>query len=161
MAVKKIFVAAAILLCVLIGANLPPAAAHERFALEVLYLVNAERAKAGVPPLKLSDDLQRAASIRAREIVRQFSHTRPNGQRFSSLIQDNGYYRCGENIAAGYASAEETVNQWMQSPGHRANILRPDYTELGVGYAYESGSSWHHYWVQIFRRPMPVAVYRR
>lgn len=171
---------AAILLCGLIiggGANaLTPSQAHcgtfklvfrsgnyeaDRFAVEVLNLVNAERAKVGVQPLRLAGDLQRAAAIRAREIITTFSHTRPNGERFSSLLPD-GRYRCGENIAAGCGSAKETVEQWMQSPGHRENILRPEYDELGVGYAYDGSTPWKHHWVQIFRRPLKSAIqYRR
>ena len=132
----------------------------ERFAVEVLNLVNAERAKVGVPPLRLAGDLQRAAAIRAREITTTFSHTRPNGERFSSLLPD-GRYRCGENIAAGYGSPEKTVAQWMQSQGHRENILRAEYNELGVGYAYDESTTWKHHWVQIFRRPLKYAVRHR
>ena len=72
----------------------------------------------------------------------------------------NGTYTVGENIAAGSATPETVVKQWMNSPGHRANILNSDYEELGVGYAYKSGSEYGHYWVQMFRRPMSKAIRR-
>ena len=125
----------------------------DSFAQEILTLVNAERARAGVAPLRLSRELMDACRIRAREITQSFSHTRPNGQRFSSIVQD-GYYTCGENISAGHPSAEETMRGWMNSPGHRANILNADYTELGVGYVFDKNSYYKHYWVQIFKRPI-------
>ena len=123
-------------------------------AQQVLALVNEERRKAGVAPLTLSAELQSAAAIRAEEITRRFSHTRPDGTKCSTVIP-NGKYTMGENIAAGNNTAAKVVQQWMNSPGHRANILRSDYTELGVGYAYKENSQYKHYWVQIFRRPMP------
>lgn len=124
-------------------------------AQEMLRLVNLERAKVGAKPLRLSHELMEACHIRAYEITQSFSHTRPNGKKFSSLIRD-GKYTAGENIAAGYSTVAETVEQWMNSPGHRANILRADYTELGVGHCYRDGSEHGHYWVQIFKRPYPV-----
>lgn len=124
--------------------------AQENFAVEVLNLVNAERAKVGAPPLKLAADLQQASAIRAREIIQTFSHTRPDGSSCFTVIQKRGR-TCGENIAAGHASAAETVEQWMNSDGHRENILNPAFRELGVGYAYEDYSTYHHYWVQLFR----------
>ena len=124
--------------------------AAESFAVEVLNLVNEERARVGVAPLRLANDLQEAAAIRAREIIEIFSHTRPDGSDCFTVMRNRGR-TWGENIAAGYPSASETVNQWMNSPGHRANILNPNFRELGVGYAYEDYSTYHHYWVQLFR----------
>ena len=126
------------------------ALAEENFAVEVLNLVNAERAKVGVAPLRLADDLQAASAIRAREIIEVFSHTRPDGSDCFTVMRNRGR-TCGENIAAGHASAQETVEQWMNSEGHRENILNPNFRELGVGYAYEDYSTYHHYWVQLFR----------
>lgn len=124
-----------------------------QFAEQVLRLVNHERQQRGLAPLRLSYELMDAAAIRANEITQVFSHTRPNGQPCSSLIED-GAYTVGENIAAGTSTPEAVVNQWMQSPGHRANILNGDYEELGVGYAYRPNSTYRWYWVQMFRRPM-------
>ncbi|MBQ6298364.1 MAG: CAP domain-containing protein [Selenomonadaceae bacterium] len=144
---KKFFLICATIF-VLLGMN--NAYAAENFTVEVLNLVNAERAKVGAAPLRLADDLQAAANIRAREIVQSFSHTRPDGSDCFTVMQYRGR-TCGENIAAGHASAYETVEQWMNSDGHRENILNPAFTELGVGYAYEDYSTYHHYWIQLFR----------
>ena len=126
------------------------ALAAENFAVEVLNLVNAERARVGAALLRLADDLQEESAIRAREIVQSFSHTRPNGSDCFTVMRNRGR-TWGENIAAGHASAQETVEQWMNSDGHRENILNPSFRELGVGYAYEDYSTYHHYWVQLFR----------
>ena len=144
---KKFFLSIAAIF-ILLGASNVYAA--ENFAVEVLNLVNAERAKVGVAPLSLADDLQAATAIRAREIVSEFSHTRPDGSDCFTVMKNRGR-TCGENIAAGHASAAETVAQWMNSQGHRENILNPKFRELGVGYAYEDYSTYHHYWVQLFR----------
>ena len=143
---KKFFLSVAAILILLTG----NAYAEENFAVEVLNLVNAERAKVGVAPLILAKDLQEAADIRAREIVEVFSHTRPDGSDCFTVMKNRGW-TCGENIAAGHASASETVEQWMNSEYHRENILNPAFHELGVGYAYEDYSTYHHYWVQLFR----------
>lgn len=124
-------------------------------ARQVLALVNEERRKVGVAPLTLSAELQSAAAIRAEEITQKFSHTRPDGTNFQTILPNSRYYIAGENIAAGNSTAAKVVQQWMNSPGHRANILRSDYTELGVGYVYKENSQYKHYWVQIFGRPMP------
>ena len=128
------------------------------FAERVLELVNQERSQRGIGPFRLSSDLMDGAAIRAEEITKVFSHTRPNGKPCHSLFKD-GMYMIGENIEAGSATPEAVVDQWMHSTGHRANILNADYKELGVGYAYKSGTQYMHYWVQIFRRPMPQPQY--
>jgi len=124
------------------------------FAERVLELVNQERNQRGIAPLRLASDLMDGAAIRVEEITKVFSHTRPNGTPCHSLFKD-GMYMIGENIAAGSATPEAVVDQWMHSMGHRANILNADYKELGVGYVYKSGTQYMHYWVQMFRRPMP------
>ncbi|MDY3298898.1 CAP domain-containing protein [Selenomonas sp.] len=120
------------------------------YAVSVLDLVNENRASYGLAPLTLASDLCDDADIRAEEIVSLFSHTRPDGSSCFTVI-DGSYRRVAENIAAGLATPEETVDQWMNSPGHRANILDPELRELGVGYCYEDGSAYGHYWVQLFR----------
>ena len=125
----------------------------QNYAQRVLDLVNIERRKAGVKPLALSDELMRASAVRSQEIIKVFSHTRPDGTPFTSIVSRHGR-RIGENIAGGYQTPEDVVDGWMHSEGHRKNILHPDFTELGVGYAYEEDSQYKHYWVQIFRRPM-------
>ena len=144
---KKFFLSVATIFILLGMSN---AYAAENFAVEVLNLVNAERAKVGAAPLTLADDLQEATAIRARELLQNFSHTRPDGSDCFSVMRNRGR-TCGENIAAGNATAAATVEQWMHSDGHRKNILNPAFRELGVGYAYEDYSTYRHYWVQLFR----------
>ena len=119
------------------------------FAQQVLEIVNVERAKHHLRPLRLADDLNRYADIRAKEIVRLFSHTRPNGESALNIIPRCRYK--GENIAAGTPSPQSVMEQWMNSPGHRANILSADFEELGVGYCFDDDGQYRHYWVQLFR----------
>lgn len=125
----------------------------QQHAEEVLRLVNIERAKVGVRPLRLSPELQRATEIRAQELVQLFDHQRPNGKKCFSVLRNTNAY-LGENIAAGRDTPAGVVDQWMNSPGHRGNILNGRYRELGVGYYYASGNDsqgYRHYWVQMFR----------
>lgn len=119
---------------------------------QVLYYVNIEREKAGAAPLKLSEYLCSIADTRAEEITGLFSHERPDGTYYYDLITDKNYQnKCtGENIAAGYSSAEDTVAQWMASKLHRENMLNPDYKYLGAAHAYAAKSEYKNYWVQIF-----------
>lgn len=120
------------------------------FATQVLNLVNAERAKVGVRPLRLNAELQNAATIRAEEIRRHFAHERPDGSSCFTLLRDQNRW-LGENIAAGSDTPEGVVDQWMHSPGHRANILNNKFSELGVGHYHADNTSYGHYWVQMFR----------
>ena len=122
----------------------------EILAQKVLELVNQERAKAGVHPLRLNQDLQDAAAIRAEEITRHFSHERPDGSSCFTLLR-NRNRTLGENIAAGNATPKEVVAQWMHSPALRANILNKSFKELGVGYCRKEGTEYTHYWIQMFR----------
>ena len=119
---------------------------------EVIRLVNVERAKEGLAPLSAYDSLTAAAQIRAGEIVTSFSHTRPDGSECFTVLDETGAkegtYAWGENIAAGYSTAAEAVEGWMNSSGHRANILNPDFTHIGVGYA--AGGAYRYSWVQMF-----------
>ncbi|MBQ9572941.1 MAG: hypothetical protein IJR22_06075 [Acidaminococcaceae bacterium] len=124
------------------------------FIERVVQLVNIERTSRGIPALRPAYDLFQAAAIRAQEISVVMSHTRPNGLPSQSMFH-NGEYTIGENIAGGYTTPEAAVQGWMESPGHRANILNRDNKELGVGYYYENNSTYKHHWVQMFRRPMP------
>ena len=112
----------------------------------VVELVNQERAKQGLSPLSTMTNLTAAANIRAPELVVLFDHNRPDGtQCFTALREANvtGYFTAGENIAAGYSTPEAVVNGWMNSSGHRANILNSSFTHIGVGY-------YNGYWVQMF-----------
>lgn len=124
----------------------------EQYAEEVLKLVNAEREKAGVPALTLDTQLCAAANQRAKELVENFAHERPDGSDASTVLTENGcqYTTMGENIAAGQATPEDVVASWMDSQGHRENILNPDFAKLGVGYYKDEAGNYVHYWVQLF-----------
>ncbi|MGN0291275.1 MAG: CAP domain-containing protein [Lachnospiraceae bacterium] len=127
----------------------------EKQKAEVLKIMNAERKKAGLSALKMDNaTLDAAADIRAKEIVKSFSHTRPNGESCFSIIKEGKYkveyYMAGENIAAGYANAEAVMDGWMNSPGHRANILNGEFDTVGIGYYYNESQPYRYYWVQLF-----------
>lgn len=119
---------------------------------QVVELVNTERAKAGLSALKLNRNAAGAAQVRAREISSVFSHTRPDGNGFQTALDDAGvsYRSYGENIAYGQKSPQAVMNQWMNSAGHRANILNPNFTEIGVGH-YKTAAG-VDYWTQLFVR---------
>ena len=126
-----------------------PVAGVSDYAQRILELVNIHRANAGLAPLTLNAELCSNANVRAVEIVNCFDHTRPDGNPFYTAITVS-YWCAGENIAAGFITPEEVVEGWMNSPGHRANILYPDYTQLGIGYYYDPGSYYTYHWVQLF-----------
>jgi len=116
---------------------------------DVLALVNQERESAGLKNLKLSDDLNRVAQLRAQEIVEKWSHTRPNGEEWKTAFKDSGVsasYR-GENLAMGQSSANVIVDGWMSSEGHRDNILNKKFSKMGVATVVIDGVT---YWVQVF-----------
>ncbi|MGI6182239.1 MAG: CAP domain-containing protein [Agathobaculum sp.] len=119
------------------------------FAAQVAALVNQERAKAGLPALRIDAGVQRAAQVRAGEAARSFSHTRPNGASCFTALSEAGvsYRGAGENIAYGQASPQEVMRAWMNSPGHRQNILHAGFTTIGVGYTVINGTP---YWAQMF-----------
>ena len=116
---------------------------------EILALVNKYRASNGLKAVSLDNALSTAADVRAKEIKTAFSHTRPDGRSCFTVLSDRGisYNGAGENIAYGQRSAEEVMNAWMNSEGHRANILNGSFTQLGVG-VYSSGGTL--YFVQLF-----------
>lgn len=118
-------------------------------ASEVVRLTNSARSQNGYAALVEDGALSEAAAVRAREIARSFSHTRPSGASFSSALSESGvsYLRAGENIASGQKSASEVVNAWMNSPGHRANILNSSYSRIGSASVNIDGTL---YWVQLF-----------
>ncbi len=122
---------------------------NKDFVSQVAQLVNAERAKAGLSPVTLDATLSKAAQVRAKETVSYFSHTRPNGNTFSSAITEQGisFRGAGENIAYGQKTPQEVMNGWMNSAGHRANILNANFTKIGVGYYQQNGVN---YWTQLF-----------
>lgn len=120
------------------------------FAAQVVDLVNAERVKAGLSELKMDADITAATNVRAKEIKQSFSHTRPNGSSFSTALTEQGisYRGSGENIAWGQKSPEQVMDGWMNSDGHRANILNKNFKNIGVGYYQDEKGV--NYWVQLF-----------
>jgi uncharacterized protein YkwD len=118
-------------------------------AQEVIRLVNIERAKVGKTPLQYNAKLQDAAMLRAKEISICYSHRRPDGRDSDTAITEAGV-GCpdGENIAKGFLTPEHVMAAWMNSPGHKAAILRSTSTHIGVGF-YKSDKG-VYYWVQDF-----------
>lgn len=119
---------------------------------QVLNLVNNERAKAGLQPLTMYDKLVNLAEMKAQDMAQKnyFSHTSPTYGTPFEMLQKYGvtYRAAGENIAAGQTTAEQVMNDWMNSSGHRANILNASFTEIGVG--YYAGGNYRTEWVQLF-----------
>ena len=131
--------------------NIPEDSQHA-FIQRVVDLVNKERAKEGLSPLTVNVNVQAAAQVRAKECEQYFSHTRPDGSSFATALWEQGvtYKNAGENIAWGQRSPEEVMTAWMNSSGHRKNILNPNFTTIGVGY-YENANG-TDYWCQLFTR---------
>ena len=125
------------------------------FEQEVLNLVNAQRAKAGLTPLAMGDaELQAAADERAKEVAKVASHTRPDGTNCFTVLKEYNVddTATGENAAWGEVSPEEVVNDWMNSEGHRVNIMDPTAKYMALGYDFDANSQWGHNWVQIFAK---------
>lgn len=120
------------------------------YAEQVVKLVNEERAKAGLHALQIDTEVAVAATVRAKEIQTSFSHTRPDGRKFSSVLTDANirFTGAGENIAWGQTSPEKVMEAWMNSEGHRANILNAKFTKIGVGHLQNASGT--NYWVQLF-----------
>lgn len=127
----------------------PESSALHAFEKRVGELVNAERAKAGLEPLVLDESLSVKAREKSRDMAKNnyFSHNSPTYGTPFEMMQSMGitYRSAGENIAMGQRSPEAVVEAWMNSPGHRANILSPSFTHLGVGYIADG-----NYWTQWF-----------
>ena len=128
------------------------AAAYEN---EVTRLVNVERAKAGLPALSINWQLARVARYKSQDMVNNnyFSHTSPTYGSPFDMMKSFGisFTAAGENIAMGQTSPQAVMTGWMNSSGHRANILNSRYTQIGAGYA--KNSSGRPYWTQEFTRP--------
>ena len=114
---------------------------------EVVRLVNIERKKAGLSPLKLDNELSKIARLKSEDMKKKgyFSHTSPTyGSPFDMLKQFNVSYKsAGENIAKGQKTAEAVVDAWMHSEGHKRNILSKSFTHIGVGFV-------SNHWTQLF-----------
>lgn len=130
--------------------NKPEADKELTFAEQVVELVNQERTKAGLNAVTLDQNIASAALVRAKEIETSFSHIRPNGSKFSTALTEQGvtFKGAGENIAWGQKSPEAVMQAWMNSEGHRANILNKNFTKIGVGY-YQNAAG-RNFWTQLF-----------
>lgn len=121
---------------------------------QVLELVNQERAKQGLKALTLSNELTNVATKKAQDMADNgyFDHTSPTyGSPFEMMNRFGIQYRsAGENIAAGQKTPQEVMNSWMNSSGHRANILNADFEQIGIGYV--TGGKYGTYWVQMFKK---------
>lgn len=121
----------------------------QRYEQEVIRLVNEIRAENGLPALTYNWELSRVARYKSQDMKdnRYFSHTSPvYGSPFEMMRSFGIAYRsAGENIARGYATPQAVVNGWMNSSGHRANILNASFTQIGVGYVAAG-----NYWTQMF-----------
>ncbi|TCS93146.1 CAP domain-containing protein [Hazenella coriacea] len=119
---------------------------------EVARLVNIEREKRGLKPLTMSSQISDIARKKSNDmkVNNYFDHQSPTyGSPFDMLKQFGVSYKsAGENIAAGQRTAQEVMNGWMNSEGHRANILNPSFTHIGVGSV--TGGNYGTYWTQLF-----------
>ena len=135
----------------------PTARARRSLIEDVVTLTNAARAREGLSPLQPNESLMQSAQEYAVVLAPGdcFAHDCPPTPSQKERIAQAGYggwKRIGENIAAGDRTAEFIVSGWMDSPGHRANILKPEFTEIGVGVANGDGK-YRVYWVQMFATP--------
>jgi uncharacterized protein YkwD len=130
----------------------PTTSYNREFADRVIELVNIERAKEGLKPLKKDDTLNGLSDIRAKETVTLFDHKRPNGTKWSTILKENNvsYTNAAENIASGYSTPEDVVNAWMNSEGHRASIMSKTYEKIGVSCYIDNNSKYKYYWDQLF-----------
>lgn len=135
--------------------NIPEASPLQAYETEVIRLTNAERTKRGLTALGTNWQLSRVARYKSQDMINKnyFSHTSPTYGSPFTMMQSFGlrFSAAGENIAYGQRTPQEVVTAWMNSPGHRANILSPAYTQIGVGAAKKSNGTL--YWTQEFIKP--------
>lgn len=135
--------------------NIPTTPEVTAYEKEVARLVNVERAKAGLPALTYNWELARVARYKSEDMRNKgyFSHTSPTYGSPFDMMKAFGirYTAAGENIAKGQMTPQQVMNGWMNSSGHKANILSRNYTQIGVGYAKDSAG--RGYWTQMFIRP--------
>lgn len=137
------------------AALLAPPATAATVQEDVIALTNAERAKAGCPALRQNPALSTAAQRHSEDMAAHnfMSHTGSDGSNVVTRIERAGYTRwtrAAENVAAGQRSAADVVRSWMNSAGHRANILNCNLRDIGVGHQYRQNTTYGHYWTQNF-----------
>ncbi len=122
-----------------------------RYVDEVIRFINVERKKAGLSEFVTNDKLNRAAETRAKETTVKYDHVRPDGKTCYTALTEHGiaFSTAAENIAAGQPTPEDVVKAWMDSSGHRKNILNPKLNKMGVGYC-EINGGYRYYWAQMF-----------
>ncbi|MEG4292700.1 CAP domain-containing protein [Microcoleus sp. C2C3] len=143
-----------------------PSPTNQNFIYRVLELTNIERSKLSLSPLTFNTQLLNAAANHSQNMALQdfFSHTGKDGSSLGSRISATGYQfsAAAENIAAGSSTPEQVVSSWMNSSGHRANILNPNLKEIGIGYYFladDTGSvNFNHYWTQVFATSLDGSV---
>lgn len=137
---------------------LPGVAPPSEVTTAVVDLTNVERTRGGLAALASSARLMQAAQLHAEQMAQaaRLDHVLPNAPypRPEDRLAAAAYrwQAYAENVAMGQRTAAEVVNGWMQSSGHRANIMNPTYTEMGAGYARDSNG--RSYWVQVFGKPL-------
>jgi len=128
------------------------AASASSFESRVAQLVNAERQKNGLDPLTLDMSISNVARLKSQDMAdnNYFSHYSSTYGSAGEMMKKQGisFSISGENIASGQRSPEAVVAEWMHSEGHKANILSPDFSRIGVGYATNSNGT--PYWTQMF-----------
>ena len=116
---------------------------------DLLEAINAEREKAGIKPLKRNSVLAKGAKTRAEELTRQWSHERPNGQKWVTVLPVSFQQKAQwEYIHRGHATPQEIIDWYMSQTDNK--ILNPNYQDVGIGYFYKADSNEKHYWVVIF-----------
>ena len=143
-----------------------PSPTNQNFIYRVLELTNIERSKLSLSPLTFNTQLLNAAETHSQNMALQdfFSHTGKDGSSLASRITATGYQfsAAAENIAAGSSTPEEVVSSWMSSSGHRANILNPNLTEIGISYYFLANDTgrvnFNHYWTQVFGTSLDGSV---
>ncbi len=124
---------------------------------ELVDLINAERIRQGRSPLEIDGLIMDVAEAHSQDMINRnfFDHTNPDGLTPGDRLSNAGYTWSwsGENIGAGYTTPQAMFNAWMNSSGHRNNILSANYTKIGIGYV--TGGYYGHYWTADFARPAP------
>lgn len=129
------------------------------FATEVIRLVNVERAKVGLGAVASQSQLTQAAQVHASDMGCNFfmSHTGSDGSSPDVRIARAGYVYAawGENVASGFSTPADVMAAWMNSQSHKDNILNPNFTQIGIGYMYNSADTtgYYHYWCMNLGRP--------
>lgn len=136
--------------------TIPDESSVKALEAEVIRLVNIERSKKGLQALKADWEISRVARYKSQDMINKkyFSHTSPTYGSPFNMLENFGirFSSAGENIAYGQQTPEAVMKSWMNSAGHKANILSPSYTHIGVGLA--KNSSGVCYWTQMFTKPL-------